>query len=211
MIIDVSYAQGAVDWTKVAAEPLVEGIIIKVTGEETAGDRPFVDPRARFNVPAARATGKPVGFYHFADGGKGSATGIEEAEFFLQTVDELGGFKPGDIRPAIDVEWPPQGGQHFEIEQWAELASRVWTEIGKAPMLYTGPWYWPKIKDSEFFGWAADCPLWLASYLAKCPPAFKPWHNVALWQYTDKGRVAGITANSCDLNELKVPLAEILL
>ena len=211
MIIDVSYAQSRIDWQKIAANPSIEGIIIKITGEETAGNRPFIDPMARVNVPAARATGKPVGFYHFADGGKASASGADEAAFFLETAHELGGIRPGDILPTVDVEWPPDGGHLFEIEQWAELASSIWTAIGKAPMLYRGAWYWPKIVGTEDFGWAADCPLWLASYTRECPPAFKPWERVSLWQYTNKGRVDGITQNTCDLNELKVPLSEILL
>lgn len=207
MILDVSYHQGAIDWEKAKAAD-VEAAIIKATGEETAGPVPFKDSRFLGNWRMAKDAGIRVGAYHFMDGERGSGSGLAEANFFLETVEMAGGFQPGDIRPVLDVEWPP--GRLFDVTQLAECANHVWERCGKAPIIYTGRWYWDRIQDRDFFDWLGGCPLWIAGYTKTCPSAPKPWLNVALWQFTDKGRVDGI-AGPVDLNKKFVAWEEITL
>jgi len=36
-------------------------------------------------------------------------------------------------------------------------------------------------------------PLWLAHYTTSCPEVPRPWTRWKYWQYTDNGRVPGIT------------------
>lgn len=197
MIIDVSKYQGHIDWPKAAAAGVTHAFI-KATGEETAGPVPFKDARFFGNWQMSRGAVKR-GAYHFMDGGHGSATGEVEADFFCDTVEAAGGW--GELRPVIDVEWPHQGGHLFEIEQLDACIERVAQRCGKAPIVYTGRWYWDRIPDTDRFDWMKACPLWLASYTAKCPAPPKPWHSVTLWQYTNKGRVPGIVGD-VDLNRL---------
>lgn len=204
MIIDVSKYQGVIDWARVA--PHIEGAFIKATGEETAGPIPFRDARFAYNWTAAKAAGVRRGAYHFMDGGKDSASGKVEAEFFLSTV---GDFKPGDFRPVLDVEWPPKNGAEFQIEQLGEAVEYIRQRVGW-PIIYTGRWYWDQIIDSSDFEELLPCPLWIASYTASPPPAPKPWDSVALWQYTDKGTVPGI-AGHVDCNRLLGKIENLIL
>lgn len=204
MIIDVSKYQGVIDWARAA--PHIEGAFIKATGEETAGPIPFRDARFAYNWVAARATGVRVGAYHFMDGGKDSASGKDEAEFFLATVGE---FRPGDFRPVLDVEWPPKSGREFQIEQLGEAVEYIRQRVGW-PIIYTGRWYWDQIVDSSDFEELLPCPLWIASYTASPPPAPKPWDSAALWQYTDKGTVPGI-AGHVDCNRVLGRIEDLVL
>lgn len=202
MIIDVSYHQGYIDWQ--AAADSLEGAWIKATGEETAGPVPFKDPRFLGNWRMAKAAGVKRGAYHFLDGAHNSADGYTEAEFFIRTIENTDGW--GELRPAIDVEWPPKGP--IDGEQVAIVADEVWGACGKPPLIYTGRWAWDRL--TEFVEWLGECPLWLASYTEACPAPPKPWSAVALWQHTDKGRMPGISTN-VDLNRLMGPMEGLTL
>jgi lysozyme len=46
----------------------------------------------------------PRGAYHFLSADK-SMTGTAQADRFLAYVSLHGGFKDGDLRPALDLEW----------------------------------------------------------------------------------------------------------
>lgn len=207
-IIDVSRHQGYIDWGLVKGN--IDAAIIKATGEETAGPLPFRDARFLGNVNATRALGIRIGAYHFMDGGRDSASGKAEAEFFLKAVEFAGGLRPGDIIPTLDVEWPPHSGRAFQIEQLGEAVEFLRVRLGKYPMIYTGRWYWDQIIDAADFEELAPCPLWVASYTPSCPPAPQPWSRVTLWQYTNKGTVSGINGD-VDMNRLVGTMAEIQL
>jgi lysozyme len=221
--LDVSKHQGKIDWHAVARAPqiavprapgseqviqrpgagAVTFAIAKLTGEETAGPLPFRDARGRENWIGMREAGLVRGCYHFMDGGKGSGSGKAEAEALLQAVQDYGGFKPGDLVPALDVEWPPQGGSLFDVHQLWDAVQVIWSELGHFPIIYTGRWYWQDIPNpDDLRDLAANgCPLWLAAYTRSRPKAPAPWEGWPdIWQFTDKGRVAGI-AGPVDVNE----------
>lgn len=205
MIIDVSRYQGVIDWAQAA--PHIEGAFIKCSGEETQGTEPFQDSKFVRNWTEAQKAGVRRGPYHFSDGGFDSGSGYTEALFFIGAVQKAGGW--GEFRPVIDVEWPPQSGSLYDITQLIECVDEVWESCGKAPIIYTGRWYWAEIEGSDF-KWLGECPLWIASYTREPPAAPRPWHSAALWQYTDKGSVPGIDG-PVDLNRLMGPIEDILL
>jgi GH25 family lysozyme M1 (1,4-beta-N-acetylmuramidase) len=46
-----------------------------------------------------------------------------------------------------------------------------------------------------------DYPLWIAYYNPDPRPVLPHgWPSYQIWQYTDKGRVSGITENTCDMD-----------
>lgn len=204
MILDVSRYQGYIDWPKVK-EAGVVAAWIKATGEETAGPVPFKDSRFFGNWQNAHTVVKR-GAYHFMDGGRNSATGREEAEFFARTVEAAGGW--GELLPVVDVEWPVNG-RDFDAYQLGEFIEIIRDRAQAVPMVYTGRWHWNAIPDREaLFDLVKDCPLWLASYTKECPAPPEPWSKVSMWQYTSKGRVNGIVGD-VDMNRLFVPLTEL--
>lgn len=236
--IDVSYHQKAIDWQRVAAARRIawcrhdrgrqpswvetdhadEGIgfaVIKATGEETAGPVPFRDSRFVENWKGAKAAGIVRGAYHFMDGGRESGSGRAEAEFFLAALDAAGGFDPDrDLRPIVDVEWPHQGGRHFDIEQLADFLETVEAAIGALCIVYSGRWYWDPIPGAELKAWCGQGrDLWVAAYTwPKWPAVPAPWTRATIWQFTDRGRLDGI-AGDVDLNVLhpEASLAHIAL
>ena len=209
MIIDVSKYQGYIDWGLVA--PNVDAAIIKATGEETAGPVPFRDARFLGNWNAARSENVTIGAYHFMDGGRGSATGKAEAEFFLRALDFVGGARPGDIVPTLDVEWPPRSGREFQIDQLGEAVEFLRSRLGKFPMIYTGRWYWDQIIDASDFDELIPCPLWIASYSSNPPAPPQPWSKISLWQYTNRASVPGISGY-VDANKLlEASLSDLIL
>lgn len=229
-IIDVSFYQGDIDWHTVASATridwpggfaegpgVVAGAIIKATGEETQGDKPFRDSKFIANWEGINKTMLRRGPYHFMDGGVGSATGKTEAIFFASVVDIHRGLQDNyDFVPWVDVEWPPKGGQDFDIDQLAEFLWEAEERMGSVVGVYTGRWYWPNIKDEELRVWCGTGrPLWLASYpdtinLATPPKPPAPWKEIDIWQFTDKARVPGIKGG-VDLNVLLTDYNQVTL
>lgn len=183
--IDVSHWQGIIDWKKVKTD--------FVFMKATQGVK-YVDPMFKENQKNARAYGNLCGFYHFAEG-----TDIKkEAAHFVKTIGEL---KQNEI---VILDWEIE---HENPTRWCrEWLDEVKRLTGVKPILYTNE---ARVKS---INWtivvAGDYGLWVAKYLKPdfgiFPPSFfRPvsdeWPFWVLWQYSSKGKVAGITGN-VDLN-----------
>lgn len=180
--IDVSHHQNKIDWKKVK-ESGVEFAIIKAS-EATA----FVDRRYKENVKGARDNGILVGSYHFARANNPE----KEADFFLSTVGEI---KQNELL-ALDWEIP----YRLPAEWCRSFLQRVESKVGFKPLLYTNEARvksidWTPVVKGNYGLWVAKYPL---------VPILKPtsgqWDFWVLWQYTSKGKVAGISGN-VDLNK----------
>jgi lysozyme len=224
--IDVFSGYGVIDWAKVA-DAGVKFVYVK-RGQGNDG----LDPAWQRNVDGARAAGLYVGTYWFCyhlptqRPGDGRSPREEMEKFFKSTSGH--GTRPGELPPAIDVEWPP----HFEkdkktgaivnlwekwgingqtICEWAiEAIAHVERLWGRPPVLYTYPDFWKNLgpygKNPAF----AKCPLWMATYnnLDKWMPAEgakphipAPWKDYAFWQFSADGspvRVPGVPACPLD-------------
>ena len=76
---------------------------------------------------------------------------------------------------------------------------------GKAPIIYTGKYFWQDNVKSTAFG---TSPLWIAAYGPTCPNLPVPWSIWRFFQYSDKGHVAGISGN-VDVDRFNGSLAEL--
>ena len=166
-------------------------VIVKAT--EGTG---YVNPHMDAQVAAAKAKGKLVGLYHFATAKAGSDA---EAEFFLRHAK-----KYLDAGAVAVLDWEPLGLSHYT--RWAEdWLRRVDRETGKVTVVYMN------LSVSGLSSWTAfgkTHPLWLAFYgnngrfdgyaTSFTPPATPGW-TLALWQYTQHGRLRGY-AGDLDLN-----------
>ncbi|MDX2089895.1 MAG: GH25 family lysozyme [Kofleriaceae bacterium] len=184
--IDVSYYQGNIDWTKVAADG-VKYAFIRVSDGLNYPDSKFAT-----YWPQAKANGILRGAYQFF---RPAQDPIEQANLLLQRI---GTQEPGDLPPVIDVE--ADGGLAPEtvaakVKQWID---HVEAATGVKPIIYTGFYFWRDEVGAPAFG--ADYPLWHAQYTtADCPNIPPPWTSWAFWQFTDSGRVNGI-AGPVDTN-----------
>lgn len=68
----------------------VDGFILKASGGDGKTVPLYRDAELTYNQEQARATGRPVGYYHFAGGGDP----VKEADYFLAQIGEL---EPGEF------------------------------------------------------------------------------------------------------------------
>ena len=166
---DVSVYQGNFDWNAQKAAGVDFGYAR--IGDGLGGDSEFAP-----NWSKMKAAGVLRGAYQFFEPGEDE---VAQANLMIQAVGQLG---EGDLPCMIDVE--VTGGQ-----SGATIASKVahWMKLveagtGKAPVIYTGPYFWQDNVGSTAFG---STPLWIADYGPSCPLIPPGWSNWTMWQYSD--------------------------
>jgi GH25 family lysozyme M1 (1,4-beta-N-acetylmuramidase) len=199
---------GKPNWKAVVDAPNFFGGIIKAT-ESTAFDVRWFQT----NWPAVKNVAGDRygqtwfrGAYHFL---KFDKDGRAQADFYLKTIKDAGGFDVGDIIPIVDVElgndgktpnaagklplrnsnWDASAQQIIDCTTaWAE---RVKSETEQEVMLYgNGAMRDKGIKDRMGCDW-----LWIPRYTATLPKLMYEragWDlsRVAMWQYCGDGTSA---------------------
>lgn len=192
--IDVSYYQGTIDWDRVANAG-VEYAFIRVSDGLTK-----VDSKFNRNWAEARRVGVRRSVYQFF---RPHHDPIAQANLLL---DRMGPLEPGDLPPVIDVEKDSgmsTSAVAARVQQWVD---HVETQLGVRPIIYSGPYFWRDQVGSP--SWAVDYPLWVAHYTTGCPLTPEPWPTWTFHQYTDRGRVDGISGN-VDRNFFNGTLADL--
>ncbi len=190
--IDVSHHNRDIDWKKVANNNKVMYAYIKAT--QGTG---FKDRRFARNIKNARNNGISAGAYHFLSS---SSSGAAQADHFIATYRALKQAK--DLSPVLDLEWDATSSGK---DRWADKTpkqivdsalawlKKVEAELNVRPIIYTNKAWWDgrvASAGSRLNGYE----LWMARYggydkpAPKLPSGFK-WR---FWQFTDRGRVAGI-------------------
>jgi len=170
--VDVSHYQGAFDWGGAKSRGIVFGYA-------SVGDGiGFTDPEFTTNWANMKAAGVLRGAYQFFEPGEDP---VAQANLMVQAVGQLG---QGDLPCMVDVE--TTGGQ-----SGATIAAhvRTWLSVvqqgtGKAPIVYTGPYFWDGSVGDTGFG---ATPLWIADYGPSCPAVPNGWSSWLIWQYGDTG------------------------
>ena len=173
--IDVSYAQGKIDWEKVKADGVDFAIIRAGYGQYASQE----DSCFKRNVQCAAEAGVPFGLYWYSYA-KTPADAEKEAEVFLGVIK---GLKP-EYPVVLDIEDNSQ----------ANLPGKTLNGIVKAfcGKMEAAGYYaavysnlsWLKTKLGDI----GEYDVWLAQWVAE-PTYAKPF---GMWQYTAKGKVAGI-------------------
>ncbi len=195
---------GKPNWDAVVAAPNFVGGIVKAT-EGTAFDVDWFN----VNWPAVKDVGGDRygttwfrGAYHFL---KFNKDGEAQADFYLKTIEDAGGWDVGDIIPIVDVELgnngePDENGKvrprnsnwdasaQQIIDCTTAFADRVRSETGMQVMLYgNGAMRDKSINDRMGCDW-----LWIPRYTATLPRLMYEragWdlESVAMWQYCGDG------------------------
>ena len=177
-IMDVSRWQGNIDWKKVKASGKIDGVMLRVLGSK--GGKPYVDPAFERNYAACTSRGIPVGGYYYTCAVTPRQTAAELAALRAALAD-----KNFQMPIAIDVE-----GANLRALTPAKLSARVAEAAAQleAWNLYAMVYTYTNFADTALAMDALTAyDLWLADYRGKYPT--RP-HG--MWQYTSKGRVAGI-------------------
>lgn len=189
-IIDVSHHNGTINWTQVALDG-VKGAYIKLT-EGTS----FLSKTAYQNYLGAKNAGLRVGFYHYAHANNDP---IKEVDFFLEKLSNM----KVDLPHCLDLE-ENDGRTKAQVNafavKWMEYLQK---KTGILPILYTGYSFMNNFSNNM-----AKYPLWVARYSGSNraggmnnPGSSTIWNKWAMFQYTDSGKVKGISGN-VDVNEM---------
>jgi len=179
--IDVSAYQGEIDWAAVKASGQVDFAYAKAS--EGAS---FTDEQYARNAQKCREAGMLFGAYHYF---RFDTQVSAQSSHFLNVAQ----VKRGDLVPMVDVE-EGLGG----IAMLAGFLGMLQEALKVMPIVYTYPAFWEGTMGGSDA--LAGHPLWIAEYnddeAPTLPAGWKTWR---LWQYSDKGQVAGI-AGKVDLD-----------
>lgn len=179
--IDVSQWQGSIDFAQVRADGIEVVYIRSSEGDD------YTDPYFRRNYDNAKAQGLKVGFYHYLTA-RNTRQAEEQARYFLSVV---GGLE-FEGRLAMDFEYLT-GLSREEINAIALAFMETLSAAGEEGVVYADSWNARTVFDSRL----EKYPLWVAQYSAAAQPDLSGsvWSSWAGFQYSDVGRVSGITGN----------------
>ena len=176
--IDVSEWQGTIDWRKVAKDGVQFAVIHAGYGRELSQKDKYFER----NYAGARAAGIKVGafWYSYADS---VARAEQEARTCLKVLDG----KHLDLPVFFDQEYEP-GILKLSTKTRTDIVLKFLETIkaaGRPCGLYSSTdFITTKLQANRLTAY----PLWIAEYGSKLHYTGKVW----AWQYTDRGRVAGI-------------------
>ncbi len=178
--MDVSVFQGNIDFAAARSDG-IEAVYIRASYGQDGVDAFF-----RQNARSAARSGVPFGFYHFLEAADTEAARTEARHF--ATLIRSTAY---DCRPALDFEVDAE----FTSAQASAVVRAFLTEteaiLGVRPMLYVDVSNARRMERD-----LAVYPLWIAQYGVDSPDlAFTPWDAYTGWQFTDRGRVDGVTGD----------------
>lgn len=174
-VIDLSHHNPDPDWPALKAAGVL-GVIHKAT--EGTG---YADPDRKPRLAAAYRAGLLISTYHFMRPGSIAA----QTAFYLKTIDAAQG-----ERVILDYEDPK-----IPLSDLRQAVNSLWTQRPDLQItIYSGN----LIKEQLGNGGdelLAKTSLWIAQYNNTGPSWPKQtWPAWSLWQWTDKEKVAGISA-----------------
>ena len=189
--VDVSAYQGDIDWHKVKQSG-IDFAIIRLGYRGYESGKLVEDSYARQNLEKAKEAGLRVGAYFFSQ-----ALSIKETDQEIAYMLNILGDIQLDMPIVLDWEIPAA------TARTAKMDARTLTDIqrhfcgqmrskGYTPMIYFN---WHQSEHLYYLSELEDNAFWLALYQDRMT---YPW-RVEMWQWTDKGKVPGISG-PVDLN-----------
>jgi lysozyme len=177
--IDVSYAQGKIDWQKVRAIN-EDSVRITFTFIKATEGILSVDPYFQRNWREAAKAGIICGAYHYF---KPSKSGAAQAKFFLQVAKT----EKGDLPMVVDVEELNKVAPDMMRQQLKDFLTYVEKKTKIKPIIYSGISFYTDYLQGYF----DDYHLWVANYDQPDTKltSSKQW---LMWQHSDKATVTGI-------------------
>ena len=192
--VDVSSHQKDIDWTKVKAAG-IDFAIIRVGFRGYGTGAILIDDYFTKNIEGALAAGLKVGVYFFSQA-INEAEAIEEADF---VIEQLKKYKDKITYPVVyDAEDIPNDTARTDDLLGEQITNNCIAfcerikDAGYTPMIYANKrWFLTRLDLTRL----TDYDMWHAAYVdAPDTP-----YMYTIWQYTDSGKVAGISG-SVDLN-----------
>lgn len=186
----------------------VDFIYLRASGSATGRfriDRKFVQYAA-----SCRDYGIPCGAYHYAVPSYDLTTADQQCDDFIGALQQgFGTNDYGELFPVVDVEAPTDKSiSTTALINWVDrFRKRFESKTRRRLMLYTGLFFIELYNNFNVPGKGyplSNMPLWIAMYRdvpvnPAVPPDIGGWKRWKIWQYTEKGRIRGISS-AVDLN-----------
>lgn len=209
--IDVSHWQNAINWSEVEMDSLPHSIDFTLI-KATQGSK-ITDPYFSVNWEAAGKAGILRGAYHFY---QYKIPPLEQAKHYIKQVN----LNENDILPILDVELDCTGCTSPEISntlliQNLKIYLRAIEEHFQVkPIIYT----YEAFYESHLKGHFDDYTYWMAKFSSNPPKSFiikadstaSLLPQIAMWQFTDSGKIKGI-AGKTDMSFLPATLKDSIL
>lgn len=179
--IDIASYQAGINLQAVPAD----FVIVKAT--EGTG---YVNPQCNTQYSGAKAAGRLLGLYHYANGGDP----VKEADFFLQNIANYVG------SAILVLDWERGSNAAFgrtDVSWCRKWLDRVYEKTGVRALVYMSQ---SVTTAHDWSSVAKDYGLWLAQYVVESRNGYKQdyahgitgaWKYPAIWQYTSGGYLSG--------------------
>ena len=183
--IDVSYANGNIDWSKVKGSGIEFAILRSTFGSESPSQ---IDSQYFQNAQGCVKNNIPFATYHFAYF-VNEQTAKDEADFAIKKANE---YKNYIKFIALDVEedsvrYAKNMGYNPDWTTCSITFMERVKAVGYTPVLYSN-YNW--LKNIFNYNKLKNYKLWYAA-----PDAQSPAYTCAIWQYSWKGKVNGISGD----------------
>jgi len=185
-IIDVSIANGIIDWYKVAQSGVKYALIRSGEGLHD------MDPNLERNVQGCKDNNIIFGLYRVLVPASGDPAGQAKKLIDLSNKCEA------QLYPAVDVE-KNRALTEYEQKIWSKFLKDYLESTTETIVLYTYTAFFPQIK----FDGIKNYKIWIANYGAKTTPSM-PGYDIYAWQKSCTGKVQGISTN-VDISEFYQP------
>ena len=183
--IDVSYANGNIDWSKVKGSGIEFAILRSTFGSESPSQ---IDSQYFQNAQGCVKNNIPFATYHFAYF-VNEQTAKDEADFAIKKANEYKNYikfialdvEEDSVRYAKNMGYNPD---------WTTCSITFMERVkaaGYTPVLYSN-YNW--LKNIFNYNKLKNYKLWYAA-----PDAQSPAYTCAIWQYSWKGKVNGISGD----------------
>ena len=177
--IDVSYAQGRIDWRKVRAMQ-EDGVRVSFAFIKATEGLLTADPYFKRNWREAAKTGIRCGAYHYF---RPKKSGLWQARFFLQNVR----LESGDLPAVVDIETLDGKSPAEMRKQLKDFLLQVEAKTHVKPIIYSGLSFYKDYLQDYF----EEYKLWIAHYNKEELRVSKDT-NWWFWQHSETARVNGI-------------------
>lgn len=194
--IDVSHHNGQINWSKVRTDNNIQWVYIKATTGAT-----HVDDCYAYNIREARKQGLKVGSYHFF-------TSYSSAHAQFENFKTQAKKSEQDLIPMVDVESELGKWTIQQVQDSLLVFMRLCREYyGAYPIIYGSQRSYNTFCAPRF-----NCFHLMIGRYGTTAPVIKGAGHYTIWQYSEKGSIAGIP-HPVDLSRFhkKYSLQTILL
>jgi lysozyme len=153
----------------------------------------YANPYYATDLAHAKAAGLYVTGYAFAV--PNVSGGASQADYSVKHARYAAAGRAMPL--ALDIEYNPYGAECYGLTParmvgWiSAFTAEARRLTGQRPIIYTtADWWRSCTRDSRAFG---SDPLWVAAWGTSHPAMPPGWRDWTFWQYTSRGRVAGIS------------------